>query len=252
MFIQQGNRRQFEQTREDPRYIYLGASKVAGAIGVPLYPEDERDLIWAAHMRVDGEAKPRKINEYAQKAIQNGIELEPEARAKFMKLFGLNVIQTGMHRCWDLPIVGAFPDGLIEGQNAGVELKVLWRRALPEFEDAIPLAWIVQSIVGAVCCRCDKWYLFIYKPWDFPYWVCYSIEEFDCAWSFIYKGIKDYEHHLKTGTKPQRVKKTGRANINTAIRKGCRITPLYSSSSSELFGDLFTLPDDFEPDPVTA
>jgi len=77
---------------------------------------------------------------FENEAMLRGIRMEPEAVAAFEKATGKRVLQVGFCRS----IHGAFgasPDGLIEGENAGLELKVpvpsthiMYRRAgvLPE------------------------------------------------------------------------------------------------------------------------
>jgi putative phage-type endonuclease len=98
-------------------------------------------------------------------AMQRGNDLEPEARDMFELETGLIVEQVGLIKMDDYEI-GCSPDGLIVGEDAGVEIKCPNASTMVAYKRAgkLPSTYVQQVQGSMLVTGRSSWWFYAYHP----------------------------------------------------------------------------------------
>lgn len=108
------------------------------------------------------------LDHYKSKAMEDGIEREPEARVAYEMKTGTPVLEVGFIDHPTIPMCGASPDGLIS-DDGGIEIKctIPYTHFKLLMGGAIEQKYIYQMIGGMMCTGRKWWDFCNYNP-DFP------------------------------------------------------------------------------------
>lgn len=120
----------------------------------------------------------KKEETYTNAAMERGIELEPEARALFELLTGLDVQEIGLCYFDDKKSLGCSPDGLI-GDNEGLEIKCpsLAVHVGYLIKNKLPTDYFQQVQSSLYITGCERWHFFSYYPGIKPFHIIVERDE---------------------------------------------------------------------------
>jgi len=115
----------------------------------------------------------KKEESYSDSNMQRGTELEPEARVLFEMVTGLDVEEVGLCYRDQLKQFHVSPDGLIKGQNKGLELKCpkLGTHIGYLNKNKLPTTYTCQVQGSLMCTGYDSWYFMSYYPGLKPFLI---------------------------------------------------------------------------------
>lgn len=126
----------------------------------------ERLRLELAIERITGKSASNVV---MNKAMQDGVEREPDARALFEAVTGKEVALCGSFDHPEIVNTSASPDGLIRGENATLEIKCPTHstHAKNLLSDTMPKNYIYQVQWQIDCTESDYAYFASYHP-DYP------------------------------------------------------------------------------------
>ena len=135
------------------------------------------------------------------KAMLDGIEREPDARALFEAITGKEVKEVGSFDHPTIVNTSSSPDGLIRGENAVLEIKcpMASTHAKNLMSDTMPKNYVYQVQWEIACTESDYAYFASYHP-DFPKelrlkWV--RVERDDSVIESLSKEIRDFDASIE-------------------------------------------------------
>lgn len=119
-----------------------------------------------------------KEDSYSNAAMERGLELEPEARALFSLMTGLDVIEVGICYKDDKRAFSCSPDGLI-GDEEGLEIKcpTLAVHIGYLLANKMPTAYFQQVQSSLYITARERWHFFSYYPGIKPFHIVVERDE---------------------------------------------------------------------------
>lgn len=133
---------------------------------------------------------------YTNGAMQRGIELEPEARALFELITGLEVEEVGLCYYDERKDRSCSPDGLV-GKDEGLEIKCPELQTHVEYliGGKLPTKYIQQVQGSLYITGLDRWHFFSYYPGMRPFHIVVERDEVFIA--KLDKALNDFVTELE-------------------------------------------------------
>ena len=135
------------------------------------------------------------------KAMYDGVEREPDARALFEAITGKDVALCGSFNHPTIPNTSASPDGLLRDENAVLELKCPTHltHARNIMSDTMPKNYVYQVQWQIACTESDFAYFASYHP-DFPKdlrlkWV--RVEKDDSVIKSLEEAVRQFDIEIE-------------------------------------------------------
>ena len=107
-----------------------------------------------------------KEESFSSPAMTRGVELEPKARQLFSLMTGLKVEEVGLIYPDELRQYHVSPDGLIIGENKGLEIKSPLLATHIEYlaNGTLPTKYKCQVQASLMCTGYDSWFFMSFYP----------------------------------------------------------------------------------------
>jgi len=133
-----------------------------------------------------------KEESYSNATMARGIELEPKARQLFTLMTGNKVEEVGMVYRDELKLFHASPDGLLIGEDAGVEIKCPLLSTHIEYlaKGTLPTKYRCQVQGSMAVCGFDHWHFMSFYPGIKP--LILKVERDEKFCSLILEALEEF------------------------------------------------------------